>query len=297
MAAALGAAAISGCGLGPGSSSKGTATLMVTRDYGTQQLASASESDPSESETVLRYLDRETDITTRYGGGFVQSINGISGQSGGARVQDWFFYRNGIESPVGSADVRVRGGDRIWWDYRDWTDAMRVPAVVGSFPQPFLESAGSGPTPIDCLAPAPACDDVAAGMKAAGLETETVDELRSAKVPRVVVGPWDAIRRDEAVAQIEAGPSTSGVFARFAGDSLQALDVQSEPARALGPDAGLVAAVRSGDDPPTWIVTGADVQGVEAAARLMRPADLESRYAVASEGGAPIALPVLGGSQ
>jgi hypothetical protein len=134
-------------------------------------------------------------------------------------------------------------------------------------------------------------------MKAAGLETETVDELRAAKVPRVVVGSWDAIRRDKAVAQIAAGPATSGVFARFAGDSLQALDVQAEPARALGPDAGLVAAVRSGDDPPTWVVTGAELQGVEAAAMLMRPADLESRYAVASDGGSAVALPVAGRSQ
>ena len=28
---------------------------------------------------MIRFLDREAEITTRYGGGFVQSINGTAG--------------------------------------------------------------------------------------------------------------------------------------------------------------------------------------------------------------------------
>ena len=79
---------------------EGTATLTVTRDYGTEPMVEASVEDPAESETVLRMLDREADITTRYGGGFVQSIEGVAGEVSrrGGRF-DWFFYVNGIESP------------------------------------------------------------------------------------------------------------------------------------------------------------------------------------------------------
>ena len=77
-------------------------------------------------------------MTTRYGGGFVQSIDGLAGSQSGGRSSDWFFYVNGIESPIGSAQFDLSGGDRIWWDYRDWTAAMRVPAVVGSWPEPFV---------------------------------------------------------------------------------------------------------------------------------------------------------------
>ena len=66
---------------------------------------------------------------------------------------------NGIESPVGSADRAVAGGDRIWWDHRDWTDAMRVPAVVGSWPEPFLQHSADEdrlPVRVECAgAPAP----------------------------------------------------------------------------------------------------------------------------------------------
>ncbi len=143
-AVAAGAVAAAGCGFGPGSASSGTATLTVTRDYGATAMDSASESDPAESETVLRLLDRNTDITTRFGGGFVQSIDGLEGGTHGTRRSDWFFYVNGVESPVGATDVRVHGGDRVWWDYRDWTNAMRVPAVIGSYPQPF--AAANGPS-------------------------------------------------------------------------------------------------------------------------------------------------------
>ena len=133
-AALLCSAAVAGCGLGPGTSSRGTATLTVTRDYGTKTVVEASDRDPPESETVIRLLDREAEITTRYGGGFVQSIDGVSGTESQGRRNDWFFYVNGIESPVGAAQYDLSGGDRIWWDYRDWTSAMRVPAVVGSWP-------------------------------------------------------------------------------------------------------------------------------------------------------------------
>ena len=67
-------------------------------------MVEATVEDPDESETVLRMLDREADIETRYGGGFVQSIEGVAGSTEGERRLDWFFYVNGIESPVGSAE-------------------------------------------------------------------------------------------------------------------------------------------------------------------------------------------------
>ncbi len=65
------AAALAGCGFGPGQSSEGIATLTVTRDYGAKTLVEATDADPPESESVIRLLDRQAEITTRYGGGFV----------------------------------------------------------------------------------------------------------------------------------------------------------------------------------------------------------------------------------
>ena len=79
VVAAVLAVATTGCGLGPGESSRGEATLTVTRDYGSEPILEATETDPSESETVIRFLDREAEITTRFGGGFVHSIDGTAG--------------------------------------------------------------------------------------------------------------------------------------------------------------------------------------------------------------------------
>ena len=79
------------------------------------------------ADTVMRLLQRNAKVTTRYGGGFVQSIDGVAGGRRGGRPVDWFFYVNGIESDPGAASVRVRAGDRIWWDHHDWGGAGARP--------------------------------------------------------------------------------------------------------------------------------------------------------------------------
>src|SRR6476646_9980338 len=83
------AVATGGCCLGA-REQVGTATLSVTRDYGADTLYSKTD-EVSESDTVMRVLERNADISTRYGGGFVQSIDGISGEESADRSLDWFF--------------------------------------------------------------------------------------------------------------------------------------------------------------------------------------------------------------
>ena len=299
------AASVAGCGFGPGPSSPGTATLTVTRDYGSKALVSAEDMDPPASETVLRLLDREAEITTRYGGGFVQSIDGLAGGEDGGRRYDWFFYVNGVESPVGAAEARVHGGDRIWWDYRDWTDAMRVPAVVGSWPQPFAggeEDGTSRPVTVGCAGARPPCETAASRLEDVGV-TPRIRRSTRAKPeddePALLVGPWEAIRDLPAVAGLSGAPGSNGVFATFKGPQhghyrLIGLDVTGAPARDLGPRAGLVAALENGHGPPTWIATGSSRQGVGRAVELLGDDDLASRYAAAATGERAVSLPIQG---
>jgi Domain of unknown function (DUF4430) len=301
-AALLCTAAVAGCGFGPGASSDGDATLTVTREFGAERLVSARLSDPPESETVMRFLDGEADVETRYGGGFVQSIDGLEGTVRGDRSFDWFFYVNGIESPVGAAEVRVYGGDRVWWDYREWTGAMRVPAVVGSWPEPFVHGSEgkSFPVRIDCLAAEDDCSAVADRLEAEGIAASIATERArlGEELLRVVVGPWDEVRQDRAAAQIEAGPSASGVFADIVPTAsgeydLVALDPRGREVLDGGDRGfGLVAAVRLGEEQPTWVVTGTDDAGVDAAIELLDTESLRDRYAVAAEGRRELALPV-----
>jgi hypothetical protein len=291
------AALTGGCGAGPGKAPAGT-RLTVTQDFGSRGLHEFSAPRVSGSETVMRLLQRNANVTTRYGGGVVQSIDGIAGGHRAGRPVDWFFYVNGIESSEGAAAVRLHPGDRIWWDRHDWGAAMRVPAVVGSFPEPFLHGSGGRrlPVRVECAEPsAPACDRVFEALGAldvpaakGGLGTMQVEDAL-----RVVVGPWIAAREDPALRPLESGPGRSGVYARPSanGRRIAALDARGRPTRTFGAGTGLVAATRAGDDPPVWTVTGTDEAGVEAAARSLTSRALGRRFAVAVVGGRRVALP------
>jgi hypothetical protein len=291
------AALAAGCGAGAGSAPSQT-RLTVTRDFGSRAQQALSAPKVSGSETVMRLLQRNAKVTTRFGGRFVQSIDGVAGGRRAGRPFDWFYYVNGVEASEGAAAVRLHPGDRVWWDRHDWGAAMRVPAVVGSFPEPFLHGfAGRRlPVRIECADPrAPACDAVFKTLT--GLDVPAAKGgLRTAQTEqtlRVVVGPWIAARDDLALRHIEAGPARSGVYARPAADgrSIRALDASGRTTRTLGPGTGLVAAAREGDGPPVWAVTGTDAAGVDAAARAFTARALDRRFAVAVVGGRPVALP------
>jgi hypothetical protein len=287
-AAVLGLSAAAGCGFGAGSQSRGVATLTVTRDYGTHRMVRAAAADPASSETVIRLLDDHADVGTRYGGKFVQSIDGVAGSDAGGRRSDWFFYVNGLESPTGAADVAVHGGDRVWWDYRDWTVAMRVPAVVGQWPEPFAQAAVDArkrlPVRVECATAERTCREVAGRLGRTGALV-TVRSYRAGADSsdlRVLVGAFRRIGGDPAVRAIYGGPAESGVFAEFGQPGLDLLDPTGNVVRRLGRGAGLIAAVRRGDDPPTWLVTGTNNAGSHAAARALDSRDLRDRYAVAA---------------
>ncbi len=288
------ALATAGCGLGPGSGVK-DGELTVTRDYGTVPVLHRQLGDLTESDTVMRALERNADITTRYGGGFVQSIEGLEAEESAGGSLDWFFYVNGVESTTGAADYSLHGGESIWWDYRDWDAAMRVPAVVGSWPQPFLGGydGKQRPVAVECLGGSSACDEVGERLEGAGVD---VSPRPPSGAIRVLVGPWSRVRSDPAAAQVEHGPQASGVFADFqregSGYRLGGLDEAGDAAVDFGPDSGLVAATRRYEEPPVWLVTGASGAGVRAAAGLLDANDLRDHYAVAVDGGKETPLPL-----
>jgi len=290
------AAITGGCGLGAG---KGTSDVSrtVTRSFGSQPVGSITRKQLPGSETVMRMLQRSFKVTTRFGGGFVQSIDGLSGT---ASRRDWFYYVNGIEAKVGAASTAVHRGDRIWWDLHDWTATDDVPAVVGSFPEPFVHGLEGRrlPTTLECAPDVPdACKQVAAELKAAGVPAATqllgtgsgIDSLA------VLVGTWADVHGTFAGILIAHGPSASGVYARFDGaNSLELLDPHGQPVRTLRAGEGLVAATAQGSSSPTWLVTGADATGVSAAADALTPKRLANHFALAVQGQTDLPVPLQG---
>ncbi|HET9325081.1 MAG TPA: DUF4430 domain-containing protein [Gaiellaceae bacterium] len=120
-------------GCGEEAAGEGSAQLWITRDRGSEVVLSTT---VPAGISALEALRRKADVGTRYGGRFVQAIDGVEGDLGGQR--DWFFFVNGYESDIGAADYELHDGDVLWWDYRSWAGRMREPVVVGAFPEPFL---------------------------------------------------------------------------------------------------------------------------------------------------------------
>jgi hypothetical protein len=303
IALAVLASALAGCGLGAGPTASET-QLLVSKDFGAEPIVQTDQPKTGGSDTVMRLLERNAPkVTTRYGGNFVQSIDGVSGGHSGGNPVDWFFYVNGVQADKGATAVKVHQGDRVWWDYHDWGATDDVPAVVGSFPEPFLHGIDGRrlPTRVECAAPqGDACSTVADKLSALGQvaarggvgNSFVVDTLR------ILVGQWRALRADPTVKLLESGPASSGVWAKPAADgkSIALLDASGKVTRTLGPGTGLIAATEARDakddeSDPIWIVTGTDDAGVAAAADALDEGALNGHFAIAVSGGKPIGLP------
>jgi hypothetical protein len=211
---------------------------------------------------------------------------------------------------VGAAEISLHGGEQIWWDMHNWSATAHVPAVVGSWPAPFTTGwEGHAPVvAVDCEGGGEACATVRGALEGEGVKVASGSPKGAV---RVLVGPWEEVRADPAAALLENGPGESGVYAEFApsGDgvsgggsrsgawSLVGLDEDGETARNFGPDAGLVAATRHFEGAPVWLVTGGTGAAVRSAAEALDPDDLRDHYAVASEAGTVMPLPLRSGSQ
>lgn len=261
---------LSGCGWGAGEGA-GEVHISATRDFGGAAVGQRGTRPLRESDTVMRALERAHDVKTRFGGTFVQSLDGVTG--GGGR--DWFLYVNGTEASKGPADITLRDGDRVWWDLHRWSDGTRIPAVVGSFPQPFTGRAAR----VVCSTAVAVCRAVRDRLTRAGARISDGE----ARAVRVLVGPWS---------EVTDGVPLDGVFARAEGTGVELLDPLGNPRSLLPAGGGLVAAAGEPGAFPTWLVTGADEAGVAAAAAALTEARLANRFALAVTPRGDLALPV-----
>ena len=286
---AVAVALLAGCGFGAGDEQEGGAELRITRDFGHAELGSARLETLQEDQTVMRFLRSEFDVDTRFGGRFVQAIEGIEG-TGPTGSRDWFFFVNGVESGTGAAEYELSPGDRVQWDHRRWDTAMRVPAIVGAFPEPFLNGLEGERRPVrvecDEVDSAP-CRDAKRALDGAGVPTSSssLGAPGTETVTRLVVARWPAARIVRGAPTLEEGPEESGVFARFAEDgrSLELLDEDGEVARTVRPGAGtaLVAALQPRAEELLWLVTALDREGLAAGVAALDEDRLRDAYAVA----------------
>lgn len=299
LALALCAVALGGCGLGAGPAPSAV-KLSVTRDFGARVLHHSGALKLRGQETVMSLLSRNYPVATRYGGGFVESIGGLSGEQETSRPVDWFYYENGVQASRGAAATNVSRGDHIWWDRHDWSQTNDVPAVVGSFPEPFLNGIEGKryPVRVECAeVSGVACTTVRAQLRMLGVPAAAAG-LGAGNEPkslRLIVGSWSQIGYALGAQSIERGPRASGVYGLFAPDgrTFTPLDQDGKHLPSLTAGTGLVAATRQGEDAPIWVITGTDAAGVELAAKSFNESALRDRFAVVVTAAGSVGLPEL----
>ncbi len=233
-------------------------------------------------------------ISTRYGGGFVQSINGLAGAERGGRRFDWFFYVNGVESPVGSTQVRRprRRSDLVGLPRLDERDAR---AGGGGVLAAALRGGRAEPIEVECAGDPAPCAIVRDRLARAGVRARVDAKHRA--VERTA-GPRRPVERGSQgrrrAPALEAARATSGVFATLQPRRpLRLLRADGSVGQRARADTGLVAAVRDGEDPPTWVVTSATPRAASSERRGgSTPSTSRDHYAIAVFADAVVPLPL-----
>lgn len=253
--------------------------LIVTRDFGHTRMFGETVG-LVRDEVGMEVLFRNLDIQTAYGGGFVNAINGL--ESGytfftGAdrKKEDWFYWVNGILAPVGVAEYRPQPGDVIWWDYHDWSITMFIPAVIGSYPQPFKNGFwGKNPGTVvmytggyedEALALKRSLEE--AGVKQVDAAAFEPEALNAPHKYHILIGPWSELaERSGLIKEVNTKNKLVGVYVKFADGELKGLDFKGKTVSSHQ-QAGAVFAYASsiGSLYPIWAVTGTDDEGVKMA--------------------------------
>ena len=252
-----------------------SARIVATADFGADALLDTT---VAPGGSVMDALRSVTAVETAYGGGLVASMPGSGTEP--APPADWFFYVNGIESPVGAGEATIGDGDVAWWDHHHWKGAMSIRGVVGSWPEPFVHQAPS------VIADAP----LAAPLRAAGARVVTAGSAY-----RVLVGTDASLSSRSATWRaIDGDPGARHLAGGIAGGSVVLIPpgggapVPVDGARAV---AVLVPAGLRPDDGALLAVAGLDADAATAAAATIaaRPDVLANRFAVAFDGaGTPV---------
>lgn len=271
--------------------------LVVTNNYGHQEMFN-KEVGLVKDEVGMEVLFRNLDIATAYGGGFVNEINGLESAftfyTGDERRQeDWFYWVNGILAPIGVAEYRPEAGDVIWWDYHDWSVTMFIPAVIGSYPQPFKNGfAGSVADTVILYTPdfkeeAYALQTALSNQGVAVVHTSEYnpDILKDPDHYVIALGEWaDLSETSDFLQTINKKNKLVGVYGKFTDQGLSAIDFKGKVIDTYETGAGLIYAHSPGANglKPFWCVTGTDQEGVEKALDLLihTPEKIQQMFSV-----------------
>jgi hypothetical protein len=264
-------------------SSGSSARVIVTHGFGEPAILEKSVA-IGENTTALDGLKTVASVETKYGGGFVSSIEGISSHYEGANKtkEDWFFYINGISLSTGAGGYILRDGDSEHWDYHDWSFRQFIPAMIGDFPEPFVHGISEVvyPTVVTYQSgweeEARQIADKLRGLGVQSVTYRSFDELPAADEETsnlILVGTSDFAPVEE----LNEPWNRLGFFGHFEDGALVVFDSAGELVHEYSAGTGLIQATQSIWNPKgvgagenvVWVVSGLDESGVKAAVDIL----------------------------
>jgi hypothetical protein len=272
------------------------ATVIVTQDFGAE-LVLEQKINIEPGISAMHALQMVTTVETKYGGGFVSSINGISSEYQGVSQskKDWFLYINGIASNTGAKDYILRNGDVEHWDFRVWSYHQFIPAITGDFPQPFLSGYQTKIVPTvvvyeeACSAEAEALAKKLEGYgvtEVSAISCDLLSDEAKGNSNLIII----ALPENGLTSELNKVHGKLGFYAYMEAGEILVLDANGNLADRLRTGYGLIQATQNPWHPKgvgagesvVWIVTGTDRNGVKSAATVLadNPDGLRYTFAV-----------------
>jgi hypothetical protein len=257
--------------------------IAVTRDFGSEVLLEKklALSSPASALDALKQVAR---VETAYGGGFVRGINGLESEFKGpaSSRKDWFIYINGMLANTGALDYTLQAGDTEQWDYHTWSFQQTVPAITGSFPQPFSGGYAGKTRPVYIVYAegfsdqAEAIEKALTGSGAAGATLIEAGELAEKEKQEgnliIIAAPGRGL-----VEEMNRNWKRLGFFARLENGQISTLTAAGQASQVYGAGTGWIQATQNpwnpdgigADENVAWLVTGTDTSGIKAAAACL----------------------------
>jgi len=262
--------------------------VIVTQDFGTKLILDKA-TKVNNGSNAMDALQKVATVETKYGGGFIESINGIHSQYPKVKG-DWFFNVNGMSANVGALDYKLSHGDVEHWDFHDWSFHAFVPAIIGDFPQPFSSGYQGKILPTTIVYDEgfqEAAQNLISTLEKLGVENIHMAGLESSAYSKklsnlILLGT----KNFEPISELNENYKKLCFFIRFENGKIVVYDSQGNKTQ-YESGCGLIQATQNPWNPKgigvcenvVWIISGTDKAAVKDAANTLVNHYEELRYA------------------
>jgi len=278
--------------------------LIVSKNFANEQIYN-EELDFAKDTSIMEIMEENLEIEKAYGGGFVNSINGLKSgftDSKDKKKLDWFYYINGNLAQVGADDYYLSSEDTIVWDYHDWSNEEYISSIIGAYPNNFTKGVEGSVLKSEIRYSKEFKEDsenISEFLKEKGLKQLEKKELNdkdieNEEINTIVIGSWDEVSNIKYINDIY-NTEKNGLFFSIDNDAIKALDYDKKASKEYKKGAVITSIPKGyGTYSNLWIVTGNDENSIKNAAKLLyeNPEKIKGKISVLVSGSEILNIPM-----